>query len=241
MADMEYAKNTVSASNAFSLFNDLRVPLESVRIGTRSTQLGEEICLVCRTGYALRDCLTEIDERSIDLHGRSVFLKESAELFTDMHLDVVSSADTYFGILPVVPDTVCRYTRGDLSKIVSDPWSEREGLLADYTMEDVLSRHNFAWVPRGVLAVVAGAYRLSRGFPATGRIGLGCYDDPGDCFRGNAVFGSLGLLAIATHRDGIVGFVHGFEPAKETTLDDVSFQTAAAGLSFKFTGVRPKD
>jgi hypothetical protein len=207
-----------------------------VRIGTRSTQLGEEICLVCRKGYTLRECLTEIDEKSVVLYGRRVFHTESAEIFGDQHLDDASSADTYFGILPVVPDTACRYTRGDLSKIVGDPWSEREGLFADYTMDDVLSRHNFAWVPRGVLAVVAGAYRLGRGFPETGRVGLGCYDDSGDCFRGNAVFGSLGSLAIATLRDGIVGFVHGFEAAKETTIEDVSFQTMAAGLSFKFTG-----
>jgi len=117
---------------------------------------------------------------------------------------------------------------------LGDKWSRREGLLEDYTMKDILSRHNLDWVPREVLAVVAGAYRLGQGFPDTGKIGLGCYNDPGDCFRGNAVFGSSGCLAIGSHRDGIMGFVHGFEPVKEMTLDDKRFQTVAAGLSFKF-------
>lgn len=235
MSGMEFAATAVSASNAFSLFDELRLPLESIRIGKRATQLGEEICLVRRMGYRLGECLTEIDEKSVDLHGRPVFFKESSELFTDEGLDVVACADLYFGILPVVPDTACRYTHGNLNQIVGDQFSKQEGLLTDYTMEDVLSRHKLAWVPREVLAVVAGAYRLGRGFPDTEEIGLGCQNDPGDCFRGNAVFGSSGSLAIGSHRDGIVGFVHGFAPAKEKMLDDKGFQTVAAGLSFEFT------
>ena len=227
---MEFAKINAPTSNPFSLFKELELGLESIRIGQRETQLGEEICLVQRSGFCLRDCLTEIDKVGERLHGRPIFHRDSPYLFADKELDAPAKVDLSFGVLPVVPNTACRYTHGDLKQILGDKWSKREGLLEDYTMKDILSRHKLDWVPREVLAVVAGAYRLGRGFPDTAKIGLGCYNDPGVCFRGNAVFGSSGCLAVGAHRDGIFGFVHGFEAAKEATLDDKRFQTVAAGF-----------
>ena len=115
---MEFAKINVSASNAFSLFKELDLRLDTIRIGQRETQLGAEICLVQRRGFCLRDCLTEIDKVGAKLHEHSIFCNASPYLLADKGLDAPASADLYFGVLPVVPDTVSRYTHGDLNQIL---------------------------------------------------------------------------------------------------------------------------
>jgi hypothetical protein len=235
MTEIDLKVNSVSPANAFSLYTELKLHLDSIRIGTRETPLGLEVCLVCCKGYSFKDCFEEIDQRSKGLYDRPVFSQASPLLKADPGFESVVTKDAYFGIIPIVSGTAGRYTHGDLSKIVTDPYSRIEELLSDSTMQDVLHKNNLDWVPRGVLAAAAGGYRVSKGFPEAKRVGLGNIDDHGDLLRGNAVFCSPGYLAIGSHKDGIVGFPHGFAPAREKALFGERFQTVAAGLSFAFT------